>query len=60
MDRDPVLSRLRATKPRLDMNFVLRVVSYGSLPVLALLGSQFPTVGNFLFSWVQPALQSMK
>ncbi len=60
MDRDPVLSRLSATKPRLDMNFVWRVISYGSLPVLALLGSQCPTVGNFLFSWVQPALPSMK
>ena len=60
MDRDPVLSRLSSTKPKLDMNFVWRVVSYGSLPLLALLGSQFPTVGNFLFSWVQPALQTMK
>jgi hypothetical protein len=60
MDRDPILSRLSATKPRLDMNFVWRVVSYGSLPLLALLGSQFPTIGNFLFSWVQPALQTMK
>ena len=60
MDRDPVLSRLSSTKPKLDMNFVWRVVSHGSLPLLALLGSQFPTVGNFLFSWVQPALQTMK
>jgi hypothetical protein len=60
MDRDPLLSRLSSTKPQLDMNFVWRVVSYGSLPLLALLGSQFPSIGNFLFSWVQPALQSMK
>lgn len=60
MDRDPILSRLSATKPRLDMNFVWRVVSYGSLPLLAFLASQFPSIGNFLFSWVQPALQSVK
>src|SRR5581483_6080164 len=61
MDRDPLLSRLSNTNPnQLDWNFAARVASYGILPLLTLLGSQFPAIGNFLFSWVQPTLQAMK
>jgi hypothetical protein len=60
MDRDPILSRLSDTPPQLDWNFAWRVASFGALPLLTLLGSQFPTLGNFLFSWVQPALEAVK
>jgi hypothetical protein len=61
MDRDALLSRLSDTRAnKLDFNFVTRLITYGALPLIALLGSQFPSIGNFLFSWLQPALQAMR
>jgi len=61
MDRDPLLSRLNASKPNeLSLNFVYRLVSFGALPLVTLLASQVPEVGNFLLSWLQPALQALK
>ena len=61
MDRDPLLSRLSETKPNhLGLNFVYRMLSYGALPLLTLLASLVPDIGNFLQSWLQPALQSLK
>jgi hypothetical protein len=61
MDRDPLLSRLSETKPnQLGINFVIRLASFGALPLLTLLASLVPDVGRFLQSWLQPALQSLK
>jgi hypothetical protein len=61
MDRSPLLSRLSATAPnQLSLNFVYRVVSFGALPLLSLLASQVPQIGNLLLSWLQPALQAVK
>jgi len=60
MDRDSILSRLSGTESgKLDRDFYLRVVSYGALPLLALLASQFPSFGRFLFSWVEPGLNAL-
>jgi hypothetical protein len=60
MDRDAILSRLSRTDPgKLDLSFYLRVGSYGALPLLALLASQFPSIGRFLFAWVQPTLNAL-
>lgn len=60
MDRDAILSRLADTEPgKLDKEFYLRLVSYGALPLLTLLASQFPAIGRFLFSWVQPAVEAL-
>jgi len=61
MDRDPLMSRLSESSPnRLGINFVYRMLSYGALPLLTLLASLVPDIGNFLQSWLQPALQSLK
>jgi hypothetical protein len=61
MDRDPLLSRLSETKPnQLGINFVIRLASFGALPLLTLLASLVPDIGRFLQSWLQPALQSLK
>ncbi len=61
MDRDPLLSRLSNTRPNeLSRNFVYRLLAFGGLPLLTLLASQVPEVGNFLLSWAQPALQAVK
>ena len=61
MDRNPLLSRLSETKPNeLSRNFVWRLVSFGALPLITLVAAQVPAVGDFLLSWVQPALQALK
>ncbi|HWZ81140.1 MAG TPA: hypothetical protein VNW47_00865 [Terriglobales bacterium] len=39
--------------------FRRRLVSYGALPLLTVLASQFPGIGRFLFPWVQPAIESL-
>jgi len=60
MDKDAALSRLSDTDPgKLDRAFYLRLVSYGGLPLLTVLASQFPVIGRFLFSWVQPAIAAL-
>jgi len=61
MERDPILSRLGNTTPgELDTEFYFKLAGYGALPVLGLLASEFPSISNFLFSWVQPALEALK
>jgi hypothetical protein len=45
MNRDPILSYLNGTTPgkiEWDGEFVFRIVVYGVIPILALLGAQFP------------------
>jgi hypothetical protein len=60
MARDAVLSRLdRTTVGKLDLSFLLRLISYGALPLLALLASQFPSLARALVSWLEPALNAM-
>jgi hypothetical protein len=57
MERNPVLSRLRATRPgRVDItwDFVKRIAVYGVLPLLIALASLFPEVGGTLFGWLEP------
>ena len=61
MHRDAVLSRLTTgTAGTLGKTFYLRVASYGALPLLTVIASQFPGVGRFLLSWVQPALEGLR
>ena len=55
MERDDVLSRLRATTPgRIDINwdFMKRIAVYGVLPLLAVITALFPEVGGTLFGWL--------
>ena len=60
MDRDAILSRLSGTVAgRLDLNFYLRAISYGGLPLLTLLASQFPVLGRSLSTWLTPALNAL-
>jgi hypothetical protein len=52
MNRDPVLSSLNGAKPgriNWDWDFVFRIFMYGIVPILALLGAQFPqSVGQIV------------
>ncbi|HEY1677362.1 MAG TPA: hypothetical protein VGG04_06645 [Candidatus Sulfotelmatobacter sp.] len=61
MYSDPLLSRITNTKPGdLGLDFWVKMGSFVFIPVLSLLSVQFPEVNSFLFSWLQPALQSLK
>ena len=56
MNRDPILSNLNGTTPgriTWDKQFILRIIFYGVVPLLALLGAHFPdTVGQILSHFV--------
>ena len=60
-ERDEILSRLNGTTPgKIGKDFYMNLLSYGALPVLTVLAAQFPSIGSFLFSWVQPVLQALR
>jgi hypothetical protein len=60
MERDMILSRIAGTKiGELNKEFVFKFVAYGALPALSLLASQFPSISNFLYSWVEPAVKAL-
>jgi hypothetical protein len=60
INKNEILSRIGDSEPgKLDKEFYLRIISVGALPVLAVLGSQFPQIGRFLFSWIQPAIEAL-
>jgi len=61
MYANPLLSRITNTKPgELGLDFWVRIGTFVFVPFLSLLSVQFPDINNFLFSWLQPALQSIK
>jgi hypothetical protein len=61
MHREVILSRLTSTAPgELGLDFWIKFASAAAIPVFSLLASQFPSINQFLFSWLEPALQAMK
>src|SRR5579872_803420 len=59
--RDHILNRIAKTKPSdLGIQFYLRIVSVGIVPLLTLLATHFPSIGRFLVSLVQPGLEALK
>jgi hypothetical protein len=57
MNRDPILSYLNGTTPgkiNWDREFVLRILTYGLIPILALLGAQFPESIRQVISYFMP------
>jgi len=42
-----------------ETDFWGRMVGFVAVPVLSLLAAQFPELNHFLFSWLEPALQSI-
>jgi len=61
MYSNPLLGRITNTKPgELGLDFWVRLGTFVFVPLLSLLSVQFPEINNFLFSWLQPALQSIK
>ena len=60
-ERNPMLKRItKATSGKLSGGFFLRVAGYIGVPLITVLGSQFPSLRHFLFSWIQPALGAVK
>jgi hypothetical protein len=61
MHRDATLSHITNTTPgELGGDFWLKIVSFGIAPLLGLLTTVFPGITDFVFSWLQPGLQSIK
>ncbi|HTD54533.1 MAG TPA: hypothetical protein VK670_04075, partial [Silvibacterium sp.] len=61
MHRDAILSRTTSTEPgKLDAGFYQKLISVLGVPLIGLLASQFPEISNFLFSWLEPSLQTLK
>jgi hypothetical protein len=61
MHRDPILSRITETNANeLGIDFYIRIVTFGAVPVLTWLAYQFPEVGNFIFKFLQPGLGVIK
>jgi hypothetical protein len=59
--QNPTLSYVTDTEPgKLDFEYWLRMGSFVLIPLLGLLTSLFPAVNSFFFSWMQPALSSVK
>jgi hypothetical protein len=61
MYRNPLLSRITDTKANeLGIDFYLRVVTFGTVPVLTWLVYQFPDLASSLLKFIQPTLEVMK
>jgi hypothetical protein len=61
MHRDSTLSHLTNTNPgELGMDFWVKLAAAGAAPVMGLLATFFPEIANFVSTWLQPGLQSVK
>jgi hypothetical protein len=59
MYRNPILSRITESRPNeLGMEFYIRIVGFGAIPVLTWLAYQFPAVGSEIFKLFQPAVSA--
>ena len=61
MHRSPILSRITDTSANeLGIDFYVRLVTFGAVPVLTWLAYQFPELGGSLFKFIQPGLEVIK
>jgi hypothetical protein len=61
MSRDATLSHITNTQPgELGWDFWLRLVGFGVGPLIGLLTTLFPSITDFVFSWLQPSVQALK
>ncbi|HEV2202854.1 MAG TPA: hypothetical protein VGR73_23800 [Bryobacteraceae bacterium] len=61
MERDATLSRITDSTPG-ELNGIgsyARIASAGALPLLSVLASHFPSIGQYVFSWLQPLLRTV-
>ena len=63
MERNPVLSYIGGSDPgriTWDSKFLGHVFIYGALPLLTLLATQVPAIGDITLNWMEPILRSAK
>jgi hypothetical protein len=61
MSRDATLSHITNTRPgELGWDFWMRLVGFGVGPLIGLLTTLFPSITDFVFSWLQPSVQALK
>jgi len=61
MHRDATLSHVTNTKPgELGTEFWFKIVGFGFAPLIGLLARIFPGITDFVFSWLQPGISSLK
>ena len=61
MHRDATLSHLTNTRPgELGFDFWTRVLSFGIGPLIGLLTTLFPSITDFVVSFLQPGTQAIK
>jgi len=61
MHRDATLSHVTNTKPgELGTEFWFKIVGFGLAPLLGLVARIFPGITDFIFSWLQPGISSLK
>jgi hypothetical protein len=62
MNRNEVLSRIARTEPgqiTWNATFIINLLTFGVVPLLTLLSSEFPGLRNALFAWVQPLVSAV-
>jgi hypothetical protein len=61
MYRDSILSHITRTTPnQLGIDFYIRIISFGALPLLTWLAYHFPDVGGAIFKIFQPGTEVVK
>jgi hypothetical protein len=61
MTRDATLSHITNTQPgKLGWDFWTRLVGFGIGPLIPLMTTLFPSITDFVFSWLQPSVQALK
>jgi hypothetical protein len=61
MARDATLSHVTNTRPgELGWEFWQRLAAFGVGPLIGLLTTLFPSITDFVFSWLQPSTQALK
>jgi hypothetical protein len=61
VDKNAVLSWMNETTPgEVGSAFFVKVLSYGAIPLITLLSTQFPSISRTLLDWVQPFSQALK
>jgi hypothetical protein len=61
MYRDPILSLITNTAPgELGGDFWIKLAGFAAGPLLGLIATLFPQIADFVYSWVQPSVSSMK
>jgi len=60
MDRNATMSAIGGTdagKLSLDRHFYANVLTYGAVPILGIVITQFPQVGRLVAQWLNPLLR---